>query len=114
MHELSVAAELLELAEQVAARERASQVRVIRLRLGAGSCLSPDSLAFGFEALSRGTLAEGCRLEIERPPAPVQCPRCGWRGECSNLSELVCADCGQTPLTLGGGRELSVESLDVE
>jgi hydrogenase nickel incorporation protein HypA/HybF len=114
MHELAVAAELLELARRVAADEGARRVTVIRLRLGAASCLSPDSLSFGLEALAAGTATEGCRLEVERVPAPVSCPACGWRGEVRDMEGLICDLCRQTPLTILGGREMTVVSLDVE
>ncbi|MFA7331244.1 MAG: hydrogenase maturation nickel metallochaperone HypA [Candidatus Delongbacteria bacterium] len=114
MHELAVAAEVLELAQRVLDREGARHVRVIRLRVGVASCLAPDSLAFGFEALAAGTAAAGCRLEFQRPPAPVRCPACGWNGELESLDELACAICGQGPLTLLGGRDLRVVSMDVE
>jgi hydrogenase nickel incorporation protein HypA/HybF len=114
VHELAVAAELVDLARRVAAEERASRVTVLRLRIGAANCLSPDSLAFGFEALAAGTEAEGCRLEVERPAAPVTCSACGYQGRIAELGTLACPDCGLAPLTIRGGRELTVTSLDVE
>lgn len=114
MHELAIAAELLELAERVAGEQGALRICAIRLRVGVASCLSPDSLAFGFEALTAGTAAEGCRLDFERPAAPVACGACGWRGEIAELGGLACAACGVAPLTILGGRELTVTSLDVE
>ncbi len=114
MHELALAAELVTLAEDVARKQGACRVLVMRVKVGAASCLSPDSLAFGFEALSAGTCAEGCRLDFERPSAPVACPSCGWRGECADIGLLTCLRCGGSPLTILGGRELSVTSLDVE
>ena len=114
MHELTVASELLDLVLRVAEEHSARVVTTARLRVGAASCLAPDSLLFGFEALSAGTPAEGCRLEILRTPAAVSCTPCGWRGKVTELGELSCPACGTAPLTIRDGRELTVESVDVE
>lgn len=114
MHELAVAAEILELARREALAAGARRVLCVRLRVGVASCLSPDSLAFGFEALARGTEAEGCRLEVERPPATFRCPACNHVGELPSLDDLGCPACGGHPVTLTGGRELSVLSLEVD
>jgi hypothetical protein len=39
-----------------------------RLLLGSLSCAEPETLRFAFEIAARGTLAEGCRLEIVHVP----------------------------------------------
>ena len=114
MHELAVASELLDLVLRVAQEQAARQVTAARLRIGAASCLSPDSLVFGFEALAAGTAAAECRLEITRTPAGASCVQCGWRGALAELGGLACPDCRTTPLTIQDGRDLTVESVDVE
>ncbi len=114
MHELSVASDLLDFLLQTARENGAATVKTATLRVGVGSCLNPDSLAFGFEALAAGTPAEGCRLDIVSQPAPVACPTCGWSGETRDLADLICPGCGGFPLRVLGGRELTVESVTVE
>jgi hydrogenase nickel incorporation protein HypA/HybF len=114
MHELAVAADLLDVVLKTARENGATTVVTARLRIGAGSCLNPDSLAFGFEALATGTPASGCRLEIEHLPAPVTCPACGWNGERLDVAELVCPQCEGHPLRITGGRELTVDTITVE
>lgn len=114
MHELSVAASLLDLVLKTARDDGATTVLSARIRIGAGSCLNPDSLAFGFEALAAGTPASGCRLDIEHVPAPVTCPVCGWVGERLDVAELICPQCGGHPLRITGGRELTVDTITVE
>jgi hydrogenase nickel incorporation protein HypA/HybF len=114
MHELAVAAEILDLARREARAAGARRVLSVRLRVGVASCLSPDSLAFGFEALARDTEAEGCRLDVERAPATFRCPACHHAGELCCLDDLGCPACGQHPVTLTGGRDLTVLSLEVD
>ena len=69
---------------------------------------------FGFEALAAGTAAAACRLEITRTPAAASCVQCGWQGEVAELGDLACPACRTAPLTIQGGRDLTVESVDVE
>jgi len=114
LHELAVAAELLDFLLRTAAENGGGRVTAARLRIGAGSCVSPDSLRFGFDALAAGTAAAGCRLEIERPPAAGACASCSWRGEVADLDVLACPACGWFPVTLSGGRELTVETVTVD
>lgn len=114
MHELAVAAELLDLVQRVAREHAARRVTVARLRIGAASCLSPESLVFGFEALAAGTVAAGCRVEVTRTPAGVSCVPCGWRGALAELGDLACPACRTAPLTIRDGRDLTVDSVDVE
>jgi hydrogenase nickel incorporation protein HypA/HybF len=114
MHELSVAADLLELMLRTARENGAATVVSARLRVGAGSCLNTDSLLFGFEALSAETPAAGCRIEIEHVPAPAVCLQCAWSGELPDVSALSCPTCQAYPVRITGGRELTVETITVE
>lgn len=63
MHELSVTREIVAIACNAASGQR---VRVISVQVGELSCVSPDALAFCFDVVAQGTLAEGARLDIRR------------------------------------------------
>jgi hydrogenase nickel incorporation protein HypA/HybF len=114
VHELAIAESILDLVLRTARANGATTVVTARIRIGAGSCLNPDSLAFGFEALATGTPAAGCQLDIESMPAPVTCTSCGWTGERMDVTELECPRCQTNPLRITGGRELTVETITVE
>jgi hydrogenase nickel incorporation protein HypA/HybF len=114
VHELAVASDLLDLVLRTARENGAQRALAARLRIGAASCLNPDSLTFGFEALAAGTAAEGCRLEIERTPAEAACPGCEWRGSLGNIAVLACPGCGAEPVRITGGRDLAVDTVTVE
>jgi hydrogenase nickel incorporation protein HypA/HybF len=64
MHELSLMRGLMRQIEDLAAREGASTVTSIRLRLGALSHFSPAHFREHFEQIAPGTCAEGATLEI--------------------------------------------------
>ena len=61
MHELSLAQALLDLAQKNAQGKR---ILALRVRVGALSGVVTDSLSFAFEMISRGTPAEGARLDF--------------------------------------------------
>src|SRR6478735_2002437 len=74
MHELSLAGAVIDTAERHAGGRR---VVHIQLRLGELRQVVPDSLAFYFEHVARGTLCEGAVLEHEVIPAGLACAGCG-------------------------------------
>jgi len=86
---------------------------VLRLRVGALSGAVPEALSFAFDALVRGTQAEGATLAIELVPARFWCDPC--RGEFVSESLLAdCPRCGKLSRELRSGRELQIASLEIE
>jgi hydrogenase nickel incorporation protein HypA/HybF len=64
MHELAIAQSIVSMAHEVAAGRN---VRCIRMEIGTGSCVSPDSLRFCFDLVAEGSCAAGAVLQIARP-----------------------------------------------
>ncbi len=112
MHELSITQSILQIAIDEAQRNGASQVRVIRLKVGALTDIVPESVQFYLDALSPGTPAEGVRLETIVVPIGATCPRCG-ESYLVEEYDLTCRSCGGTG-KITQGRELLVDSLEVE
>ena len=110
MHELSLARAALATVERHAAGQR---VVVVTLRVGRLRQVVPDSLAFSFELVARGTVCEGARLELEVVPVRLAC------SACEHSWELVeppfrCPRCGAAEVAVLGGDELEVESIEIE
>ena len=76
MHELSIAQNLIEMAETAARDAGAAKVTELHLRLGRMSGVVKESLLFCFDVATEGTLLEGATLEIEDIPIVVYCPTC--------------------------------------
>jgi hydrogenase nickel incorporation protein HypA/HybF len=112
MHEVGLMQEALRVAVEQASRRGGRRIHAIHLRVGALSGVVPEALAFAFEVLSRGTPAEGGRLEIERVPAVFHCAACDREFEAADLL-AECPACGTPSAELRRGRELAVASLDI-
>ncbi len=108
MHEMSIASTLLETLLDAAASHGGGRPVRAELRLGTHGCIHPDALRFGFEALSRGTRAEGCSLDLEMVPASGICRGCGWSGPVADPGAPPCPSCGDGPVELHGGREITL------
>jgi len=110
MHEVSLMKNLLMTVEAARDREGGGPVQVIHLRIGEMSGVSTDALSFAFEVLSKGTAAEGGRLEFERVPLRARCRECGIE---FHPDEFVfrCAACGSPELDILAGREMEVDYI---
>jgi hydrogenase nickel incorporation protein HypA/HybF len=113
MHEVALAERMIRIALDAAREHGGGRVTRARLLLGALSCAEPETLRFAFDVAARGTEAEGCALEIERVPARLKCRTCGRESQGEELLE-PCADCKAVGWEVLDGREMRIESIDVE
>lgn len=113
MHELSVAAHLLERIEQHAVRMDASKVLAINLVVGERACIVADALRFSFDLLATGSAAEGARLNVRRTPMRFRCAGCD-ASYAPTAADFRCPDCLAIGQVTDDGSELLIESLEVE
>ena len=113
MHEVSLCQGILDIVRDQAAANGFARVRCIRLAIGTLSHVEPDAIEFCFDAVARGTVAEGARLEIERPPGQAWCAPCGRTVSIATRFD-PCPDCGSHQVLVVGGEELAVRELEVE
>jgi hydrogenase nickel incorporation protein HypA/HybF len=113
MHEFSIAENLIEIINQQIKKDNVKRVLGIKLRIGKLTSVSPDALTFAFKALSKDTSLEKADIGIESVPARVFCPICN---KDFTLDEpiFICQKCGNIDLKLVSGRELLLESMEVE
>jgi hydrogenase nickel incorporation protein HypA/HybF len=102
----------LEIVLERAAEQGASRVHRIVLRVGPLSGVVPEALEFACEAVAQGTIAEGCRLEIQSVSVVCHCPDCLSDFEPADLF-LECPRCGRPGGEVRQGRELELACVEV-
>ncbi|MCL4745491.1 MAG: hydrogenase maturation nickel metallochaperone HypA [Burkholderiaceae bacterium] len=112
MHELSLAASILDIVEVAARREAFAAVRRLHLAVPALCGVEVEALRFALQAVAPGTLIEGAEILIERPAARAQCGDCSAEVEVEDHGEC-CPRCGGGRLRVRGGAGLQVLDLMV-
>ncbi len=112
MHEMAIAESMLEIVEATARGNAAARVAAVWLELGALSQIEPHALAFCFDAVARGSLAEGARLEIVTLPGEAWCMPCGDRVGLQHLGD-PCPRCGSHQLEVVRGDEMRVKEIAI-
>jgi hydrogenase nickel incorporation protein HypA/HybF len=110
---MSLAQGILEILEEAARRERTSRVTSVWLELGALSAVDPEAIAFCFEAVARGTVADGARLNIEIIPGRAMCLHCGESVPMARRDD-ACPLCGRYQMRVADGEQMRVRELEVE
>ncbi|MDD5298789.1 MAG: hydrogenase maturation nickel metallochaperone HypA [Rhodocyclaceae bacterium] len=113
MHEMSLAEGVLQLLEDAAGRENFRRVTTVWIEIGRLSGVEPEAMAFCFDAVTRGSIAEGARLEIISVPGTGHCLECGRDTELEAVYDS-CSHCGAVPVQVTGGTEMRVKELEVD
>jgi len=112
MHEMMLAASLIELVEEQARANGLRRVDKVWLALGAFAGVQEDALAFGFEVACRGTCADGAELRVEHVAARARCLQCATMTDLSTRTE-ACPSCGAERWErVPGGDELRLTALE--
>jgi len=93
MHEMSIAMNIVEIAVQTAAREKARKISTIELEIGPLAGVTVDALTFCFEAASRDTPAQGAELQIHSKKIFGRCLSCDLEHEILGFCDQ-CRECG--------------------
>ncbi len=113
MHEMSLAEGVLQLLEDAARKEKFTRVTVVWLEIGRLASVEREAMAFCFDAVTRGSLAEGARLEFVETPGSGWCMACAKTVAIEALHE-ACPDCGSYQVQVTGGTEMRVKELEVD
>lgn len=113
MHEMSIAEGVIQVLEEQAVAQAFHRVTCVRLEIGPLAAVEPESLRFCFDAVTRGTLAEGARLEIIDLPGEAWCLQCAAQVPIRQRYDS-CIHCGSYQLQVTCGDELRIKDLEVE
>lgn len=112
MHELALCQSVVESLREQARVHGFERITTVRLEIGALSCVSAEAIDFCFTAVSRGTLAEGARLELVRLPGEAWCLDCGVPVALEERYD-PCPRCAGHHLRVTQGDEMRIKELEV-
>jgi hydrogenase nickel incorporation protein HypA/HybF len=113
MHELGITQEILNIAINKAKEADSNKVLRIDLVIGEASSVVDDCIQFYFDFVSKGTIAEGARLNFNRVPLQMKCRDCGnsFRPE---KEAWECPQCQKWDVEIIKGMEFYLESIEVD
>jgi hydrogenase nickel incorporation protein HypA/HybF len=113
MHELAITQSMLDLVLGQAEKAKAKRVGRINLVIGEMTGVVGECVSFYFDFLSKGTSAEGAALAIKAVPTQAKCRACGKLFELQEF-DWTCPSCRGNNIEIVSGKELFVESIEVE
>src|SRR4030043_2141327 len=113
MHEQNICESLLALAIKHAEQANATRILRIYLVVGEYSVVVDESVEFYFSLLSKGTIAEGADIDFTHLPAKLRCRNCDTVFTPERL-DLHCPNCNEQQVEIASGKEMYIESLEVE
>jgi hydrogenase nickel incorporation protein HypA/HybF len=113
MHEQSIVESLLSIALKSAEEAKATKIRQIFLVVGEFSGVVEESVNFYFSFLTKNTIAADAGLVFSHVPTRLRCRNCNTDFTPEKL-DFRCPSCREQQVDIIGGRELYIESLEVE
>lgn len=113
MHEAALALSLMDLVEDIAAREHARTVRVIEVELGALACVELEAFQQAVQSAAIGRIAERAALRVERPHGAARCMACDADVALSERN-APCPGCGSHRLLVSSGDQMRLKAIEVD
>ena len=113
MHELSITESILSITLERAEEAKASRVAKINLVIGELSGVVDECVEFYFGFLSKDTIAAQASLSFHHPPIQLRCHKCITVFSPDNRN-WACPNCQEREIEIISGRDLYIESIEVE
>lgn len=113
MHEMGIIAGVIDSVVPAAEQAGALCVLSISLRIGDMTEVVDEALEFAFEALTEGTICEGAELVFTKVHPRSLCFECGAEFDHDRFHRS-CPSCGSFETKVTRGREMEIESIEVD
>lgn len=113
MHELGIAASILESVEKEAARHPGAHISKVGVKIGELSGVDGDALQFGFEVLVKDSVLEPLALVLELIPRVQRCTKCGYEFRMTDFDPR-CPLCGEFATECISGEELDIAYMEID
>ncbi len=113
MHELGIAASILDCVDREAERHPGVHISKVGVKIGELSGVDADALQFGFEVLVKDTDREPLALEVVFIPRVQRCSKCEHEFRMTEFDPR-CPLCGDFATTCVSGEELDIAYMEVD
>ncbi len=113
MHELSIAQNIIEIAETNAKNNHAKSITEIELEIGSISGVVPEALEFAMDEAIKNTMLEQAHVTINLVQAKAKCSNCNTEFLLQYILD-ICPVCQGTMYDILQGKELRVTSIQIE
>jgi hydrogenase nickel incorporation protein HypA/HybF len=113
MHELSLAVEVIKLAQQEAENRNVLSISEITIEVGNMSGVEAEPFESALGMIKEGSILENTLLNIIKPKGKGICNSCELEFEMNQRFD-TCPACGSFPSEIRGGNEFRVVSMLVE
>ena len=114
MHELSIVSSIVDSVTETLEAYPGARLKEVRLRIGALASVVEDSLQFCYGIATDGTPLEGSKLVVRILPVMMHCESCGQDVKIASLQSFRCPRCDEPVSDLRQGRELEIESIEID
>ena len=112
MHELSIVASIVEIAEEHVRKAGASSTTHVELEIGELAGVEWKALEFAWEVAVKNTVLENAKRHLVRVPGLAKCAECAKEFNAKSLYD-PCPVCGSYFNVILRGKELRVKALTV-
>jgi len=112
MHEMSIAQSIFDIVEEEMARHGVEELRAINLAIGKMAAVVPQHLNLCFSMIADNSKLAGTILNVRETPLTYKCLACGNSFTAEDMV-FQCPECNEENPDLVGGRELTIESMEV-
>lgn len=110
---MSIALNIVEIAENEAKKDKAENIKSIELEIGQLSGVVVDALKFAMDSAVKNTMLQDSKVLIHSIPGLCLCKVCQHKFESCEIF-TICEHCGSTDINVLRGNELRVKALVVE
>lgn len=114
MHELSIAKGIYNTVSNAIDGQNIKAVKLITISMGGMLDYEAPWIARYVRELGVGTALSDVEVKLNKLPITFKCLACAEEFAASREGEAVCPHCGSAEYELTGGRELFIESIEVE
>jgi len=116
MHEHGIARDLWKLILSKAEENGLNKITKISIVLGEASGIEKDFLNHSFvdHIFPESEIAKAAKIDYVIEKLSAKCNVCGHEIKPSEMQKLVCPVCGSTNITVTGGRDVYISSIEGE